>query len=94
MADSCHGNGIDHCCYVNGKVCPFLEEDALPNRYWSCGLLNKLGSWDKVHNDPGYLEFVQSRWDVVGIESCGAWMVPGQCCFGEKNPPVHHVGDG
>lgn len=92
MGDFCHGNGTEHCCYVNGEVCPFLEVDTTPGRKWSCGLLNKLGSWEAVHADLGYQWYVQQQWDVVGIESCGAWRIPGQCCFGDNNPPVYNVG--
>lgn len=83
MASACHGNGDDHCCYVEGKVCPFLEENTVEGRRWVCGLLRELGSWEAVHADPRYKP-IQEVWDRVGIESCGAWG-PGtnQCCFAE-----------
>lgn len=81
---TCHGNGEDHCCYVAGVPCRFLEEGTVPGRRWACGLLRQLGSWEVVHADPGYQAHVQSEWDKVGITSCGEWG-PGsnQCCFSE-----------
>ena len=84
----CHGNREDHCCYVNGEACRFLVEN-VNGRRWACGLYVKYGSWEGVHADPGYQEYVQSYWDQVGIESCGAWG-PGsdQCCFGESETEV------
>lgn len=85
----CHGNQIDHCCYVRGVRCPFLEEDTVVGRRWVCGLRRELGSWDAVHADRRYLEHVQPAWDEVGIESCGAWGPgSGQCCFAETITPV------
>lgn len=85
----CHGNQPDHCCYVDGIRCRFLEENTVPGRRWVCGLFRRLGSWEAVHADPGYQEHVQTAWDRVGIESCGAWG-PGtnQCCFSETSVEV------
>lgn len=83
MAGTCHGNGDNHCCYVAGAVCDYLEENSIPGRRWTCGLLRELGSWDQVHADPRY-QPIQAEWDKVGIESCGAWGPgTGQCCFAE-----------
>jgi hypothetical protein len=77
---ACTGNGSEHCCYVEGKVCTFLEEGTVPGRRWACGLLRECGSWEAVHADARYAP-IQAAWDKVGIESCGAWMPkPGQCC--------------
>lgn len=75
----------DHCCYVNGEACQYLEMNTIPGRKWVCGLYRTLGSWDAVHEDEGYKANVQSVWDQVGIESCGAWG-PGtnQCCYKEN----------
>lgn len=80
----CTGRGTldgDHCCYVNGVECPFLERGTEPGRNFVCGLRRRLGSWPAVHADPEYQERVQKHWDEVGIESCGAWQPkPGECC--------------
>lgn len=80
----CTGRGTldgDHCCYVAGAPCRYLERDTVPGRRFVCGLLRRLGAWSAVHADPGYLEHVQAEWDKVGIASCGAWQPsPGECC--------------
>lgn len=47
-------NKPDHCCWLNGKVCAFLEENSEPGYRWSCGLRRELGSWDAVLADPRY----------------------------------------
>lgn len=80
----CHGNQPDHCCYVDGKRCRFLEENTVEGRRWVCGLRRELGSWEAVHADPGYQKHVQPFWDKVGIVSCGVWGPDvRQCCFAE-----------
>lgn len=86
----CHGNQIDHCCYVAGERCPHLVEN-VNGRRWACGLMVELGSWDLVHADPRYAP-IQAEWDKVGIESCGAWG-PGtnQCCYREVETFVEIV---
>ena len=76
----CHGNREDHCCYVAGQRCPYLVEN-VNGRRWACGLMVELGSWDLVHADPRYAP-IQAEWDLVGIESCGAWgSGSNQCCY-------------
>lgn len=101
MGSFCHGNGADHCCYVDGQVCPFLEVDTVPGRKWVCGKRRELGSWEAVHNDPEYIEQVQSHWKEVGVDDCGDFMggrpqgratgeiIP-QCCYTDNNPPVYN----
>jgi hypothetical protein len=75
------GNGPEHCCWVNGQICPFLEIDTMPDRYWACGLRRELGSWDAVHNDPGYIERVRPMWDRIDpLMNCGDWPPPGKTC--------------
>ncbi len=59
----CLGRNLDeHCCWLNGKLCEFLEEDSEPKFRWSCGLRRELGSWDAVLNDHRYNEVVEPRW--------------------------------
>jgi len=77
----CHGNGRDHCCYVNGQPCKFLVENATPERRWSCSLFVELGDWDAVHKDERYLSDVRPDWVAAGTPDCGDWVGPG-CCFG------------
>jgi hypothetical protein len=81
----CTGRGRldgDHCCYIKGVECPFLERGTVPGRNYVCGLRRRLGSWDAVHADPGYQQRVQAHWNTLpGIESCGAWQPdPNMCC--------------
>jgi hypothetical protein len=83
----CHGNGAEHCCWVDGQVCQFLTENdsrAVDGRRWSCGLvldfqdqfpqfdLRRL--WERVHRHPLYEEIVQSVWDRVGVAPCGDFL--------------------
>lgn len=62
----CHGNGPDHCCYIRGKPCQFLIENHVDEtgqlRKWACGLRAELGDWNKVLNDPRYIEHVAGSW--------------------------------
>ena len=77
----CSGNLDDHCCYVNGQVCDFLEENTLPNRRWVCGLYRELGSWPAVYEDPRYQEHLSPFWAKFkpGVD-CGSWPPPGEKC--------------
>ena len=53
----CFGrNTEDHCCYINGSPCKFLEENTERGKRWSCGLRRELGSWQKVITDSRYFE--------------------------------------
>lgn len=83
---ACHGNGADHCCYVAGEPCRFLEVDTVPGRHWVCGLRRELDSWARVHTDRRYLDHVRPAWDAAGVADCGDWMISGQCCFGDNGP--------
>lgn len=85
----CLGRNREHCCWVNGKPCRFLEENTEPGYRWSCGLRRELGSWDAVLADPRYQEHVQSHWDTFPeTTNCrdfpsGGW----ECrqCYGVKH---------
>jgi len=66
----CNGNRDDHCCYVNGNACRFLEMDTVPDRKWVCGLRRELGDWDLVIEDQRYLEHVAP---VFGEMNCRDW---------------------
>jgi hypothetical protein len=71
----CHGNLTEHCCWIEGQVCPFLEENTVPGRRWACGLYRELGSWDKVHSDPRYLASPAARFFITRYPGfgCGDW---------------------
>ncbi len=51
----CFGRNLaDHCCYIDGKPCPFLEHNAEPGMKWSCQLRRETGSWAAAVADPRY----------------------------------------
>ena len=77
----CTGNSNDHCCYLNGKVCNYLEEYSMPGRRWACGLYRQYGSWVAVYNHPGYILTVKPALEAMGITvDCGDWPPSGQEC--------------
>lgn len=61
----CHGNRPDHCCWLQGRVCPHLEEFTMPGRRWVCGLLRELGTWDAVLADVRHV--------ALGSPPCDTW---------------------
>ncbi len=68
----CLGRNLDdHCCYIKGKVCPFLEENTEKGFRWSCGLRRKLGSWDAVLANPEYQRVTAGAW-APGV-NCRDW---------------------
>lgn len=90
MMSTCHGNGADHCCYVNGAPCQYLQENTVAGRRWACGLYAELGDWNAVIADERYQTNLRPVWEVVeqvnGLPSnsfnCHPWG-PGtnQCCY-------------
>ncbi len=53
----CFGRNLaDHCCYVNGEPCKFLESNKEPGMLWSCQLRRENGSWAAAIADPRYME--------------------------------------
>lgn len=77
---TCSGNSDDHCCYIKGKACIFLEKNTIPGRKWSCGLRRELGSWSEVHKDERYLQEVKPKLDELELPNCGDWPRPGETC--------------
>lgn len=71
----CSGNGQDHCCWLSGVACKYLEVDTVPGRKWSCGLVNKYGSWEAAEASEEYQSDVQPFWDSWrdGTGSCSKW---------------------
>ena len=92
---ACHGDGGDHCCYINGTTCPFLEEGTVEGRRWACGLLRELGTWQAVYADRRWsgsdiAAWFNQRYPGFG---CGDWPQNvmditaqhpnvGLCCYG------------
>ncbi len=51
----CFGRNLaDHCCYIDGKPCPFLERETERDQKWSCQLRRETGSWAAAVADPRY----------------------------------------
>ena len=77
----CQGNLNDHCCWINGKVCPFLEENTVQERRWACGLYRELGSWNSVHSDSRYLEHIRPMFEKWRPDrNCGEWLYENEMC--------------
>lgn len=81
---ACRGDRDDHCCYLFGVVCPFLEESADPaatgGRRWWCALRRRLGSWEAVRRHPDYLVHVAPVMLAMGAGDCADWPPPGVTC--------------
>lgn len=79
---TCTGDGADHCCYLDGKPCPHLEEGTVPGRRWACGLLRQTGTWAAVAADPRYRP-IGEHWQSIGqpFNYCETFIpTEGACC--------------
>ena len=78
----CSGNEEDHCCYLQGEVCQFLEENTVPGRRWACGLLKSYETWEAVYETTYYKTLVKPKLDNMFNTSvdCGDWPRPGEKC--------------
>lgn len=76
----CHGNGEDHCCYIAGVVCSYLEENTVSGRRWACGLLVKYGTWAAMNPSPEYRP-IGTYWETINrpFNYCEAFD-PRRCC--------------
>jgi hypothetical protein len=81
VVPECHGNAEEHCCYVAGEVCPYLEENTVSGRRWACGLLRRLGSWDAVNRSDEYRPIGETwvRVSKMPFNYCEAFN-PRHCC--------------
>jgi hypothetical protein len=69
----CKGRNLEeHCCWLKGKVCEFLEENTETDFRWSCGLRRELGSWPAVTKDPRYISGPALILAPMGI-TCADW---------------------
>ncbi len=84
----CYGrNAEDHCCYVNGSPCKFLEENTEAGYRWSCGLRRELGCWHKVVNDPRYFQGPNAPGDAfknTTYKNCETFQCPA-CALIERS---------
>jgi hypothetical protein len=78
---ACKGNGKDHCCWMAGVPCMFLEKDTVPGRKWACGLRREYGDWDKVIASERYQLNIEPHFGPQGI-NCKDWpdLDAGQSC--------------
>lgn len=58
----CSGNSNDHCCYLKGDPCPYVEENTVSGRRWACGLMRQYGNWDTVVATDEYTSVVAPVW--------------------------------
>lgn len=87
----CNGNSNDHCCYLKGKACSYVEENTVEGRRWACGLRRELGDWDLVLKDPRYIDNVKPKLQE-GV-TCKDWPdSPSTKCFecGFNVEPTDH----
>ncbi len=87
----CRGRNLDdHCCWLNGSACQFLEENSQPGFRWTCGLLRELGNWDAVLADERYQSVVRPVWDGVAART-GAELIN---CRDFPTEPCNQCGAG
>lgn len=64
---SCDGNQADHCCYLNGEPCQYVEENTVDGRRWACGLRRELGDWDSVLASDRYQSGPGAYFSAIGM---------------------------
>lgn len=81
--------GDEHCCWIDGIVCPYLEENTVEGRRWSCGLYvreeletdTRREVWDKVTATSEWQTNLKTCYDRLGVASCGDWPKIGKKCL-------------
>jgi hypothetical protein len=77
----CKGNIVnDHCCWVDGKICPFLKHYPNEERIWSCGIREKYDSWEEVYSDKDYVDNVKPLLVKIDLPDCGKWPRKNEKC--------------
>lgn len=81
----CQGTQEQHCCWVDGNVCPFFLDaraSGLVGREIACALYLEKGSWDAVYQDQRYQELIQPIFNRLqrGDLGCGDWPINGEPC--------------
>ncbi len=89
---ACNGNAADHCCYLDGVVCDYLEENTVPGRRWACGLLVRFGSWQAMSASAEY-QPIGSHWASIGkpFNYCDTFD-PAFCCVPEDRQGRRYEG--
>ena len=72
----CDRNLDEHCCgWGKYGTCKYLEKDTQKGFKWTCGLMRKYGTWEKVYATKEYKIDIVPLWDIfkerLGINNCG-----------------------
>jgi len=59
----CQGTPDNHCCWVDGTLCPFFEVGTVEGRSIACGLRREHGNWNAVYQDPRWIATVKPMMD-------------------------------
>lgn len=92
---NCTGRGDlrgEHCCWIDGAVCPFYDTSEGTPKDKACSLRRILGSWEAVYADARYQAVVQPTFDrILPGYGCGDYPqnIPiimespqsGKCCW-------------
>ena len=71
----------EHCCWLNGVQCKYLEENTVPGRRWACGLKRRYNTWDAAINSEEYKQDIEPHFGPKGI-NCKDWPdIPHTKCF-------------
>ena len=76
---ACLGTSDTHCCWLQGQVCPYLEQYTMPDRRWACALMREYNDWDLVIASDRYQADVAPILGPMGI-TCKEWPRPDQVC--------------
>lgn len=77
------GKTEEHCCWLFGEVCQYLERNPEGSEYiWSCGLRKMANSWDEVYEMDQYKMNVKPKIEQMGYPDigCGDWPPAGKKC--------------
>lgn len=77
----CKGDLDEHCCWLDGEQCRYLQEN-VNGRKWACSLLLKYSSWSEVNVSSEYLTDVKPKLQKIFNDdtNCGEWPRAGESC--------------
>jgi hypothetical protein len=78
----CLGNTEDHCCYLAGVPCKYLEENTVEGRRWACGLRREYGNWDDAIASDRYQKDIEPHFGPKGV-NCKDWPEANKAYCGE-----------
>jgi len=77
---SCKATSTKHCCWIAGAVCEHFNPARVEGKF--CSLMEELGDWELVHNDPRYVPqrtFLEN-FGKSGTSLCGDYPAEGETC--------------